>query len=156
MSGKIFTIGYEASDMPDFLATLRTAGVKRLIDIRELPLSRRKGFSKQALAAHLEAAGIAYTHLKALGNPARHAEGDWRALYRHHLQSPAAQPALTHAAELCTREACALLCYEREHNECHRAMTSELLAERTGMGVVRLRVEDGVAKEMKMQDELFN
>src|SRR3954469_4970428 len=66
---RIFTIGYEAATMEDFLIALTDAGVKRVIDVRALPLSRRPGFSKTALKGALEEAGIEYLHLKALGTP---------------------------------------------------------------------------------------
>ena len=68
---KVFTIGYEATTMADFLAALARAGVQRVIDVRALPLSRRPGFSKTSLAASLAEAGIGYVHLKALGTPKR-------------------------------------------------------------------------------------
>src|SRR6185369_12843167 len=67
---RIFTIGYEGSTMPEFLAARRKAGVERVIDVRALPLSRRPGFSKTPLRLALEEAGIEYVHLKALGTPA--------------------------------------------------------------------------------------
>lgn len=67
----IYTIGYEATTMADFLAALQRAGVRRVIDVRALPLSRRPGFSKSSLAAHLAEVGIEYRHLKALGTPKR-------------------------------------------------------------------------------------
>ena len=66
----IFTIGYEATTMGEFLAALKAAGVERVIDVRALPLSRRPGFSKTPLRAALAEAGIDYVHLKALGTPA--------------------------------------------------------------------------------------
>ena len=53
----IYTIGYEATTMADFIAALRTAGVEQVIDVRALPLSRRPGFSKSSLAASLAEAG---------------------------------------------------------------------------------------------------
>lgn len=65
----IYTIGYEATTMADFIATLHAAGIERVIDVRALPLSRRPGFSKTALAAELRSNGIDYSHLKALGTP---------------------------------------------------------------------------------------
>jgi len=136
----IHTIGYEGTTPDDLIATLKHAGVTRLIDIRDLPLSRRPGFSKSALSVHLEAAGIAYIHLRPLGNPNRHSKGDWRELYREHLNTQAAQHALQQAADLCQRERCTLLCYERDHTDCHRQLTSEALSERTGQNVVRLVV----------------
>jgi hypothetical protein len=43
------TIGYEGADVDDFVATLRSAGIRRLIDVRELAISRRRGFAKRAL-----------------------------------------------------------------------------------------------------------
>lgn len=66
---KLWTIGYERVGMPDFVAALKKAKIKTLIDVREVANSRRAGFSKRALAASLDAAGIAYIHLKPLGTP---------------------------------------------------------------------------------------
>src|ERR1041385_1709025 len=67
---RIFTIGYEDTTVPEFVAALQKAGVERVIDVRALPLSRRPGFSKSPLKASLEESGIEYLHLKALGTPA--------------------------------------------------------------------------------------
>ena len=68
---RIFTIGYEGATVGEFLAALEKAGVKRVIDVRALPSSRRPGFSKSPLGAALGEAGIDYVHLKALGTPLR-------------------------------------------------------------------------------------
>src|SRR5215208_2853638 len=63
----VFTIGYEQHAEPSSLVdALRTAGVRRLVDVRELPLSRRRGFSKTALAAALATAEIEYQHVREL------------------------------------------------------------------------------------------
>jgi len=67
---KIFTIGYEGATVPEFVATLGSAGVQRVIDIRALPNSRRPGFSKTPLRNALAEADIDYVHLRALGTPA--------------------------------------------------------------------------------------
>src|SRR5579864_2754337 len=66
---RIFTIGYEGSTQNDVVAALSAAGVKILLDVRAVPLSRRPGFSKNVLAAGLREAGIDYVGLKALGTP---------------------------------------------------------------------------------------
>src|SRR3954453_21108705 len=63
------TIGYEAAELDDFVATLLAAGITRLIDVRELPISRRRGFAKRALSEALADAGIVYVHLRGLGDP---------------------------------------------------------------------------------------
>src|SRR4051794_32876179 len=66
---RIFTIGYEGATVAEFIAALEHAGVRQIIDVRALPLSRRPGFSKSPLRAALAEAGIDYVHLKALGTP---------------------------------------------------------------------------------------
>ena len=63
------TIGYEGAALADFIATLKAARVSLVLDIREAPISRRPGFSKRVLGAALEETGIAYLHLRGLGNP---------------------------------------------------------------------------------------
>src|SRR5688572_16080609 len=63
----IFTIGYEGATLSDFIATLQVAGVRRVVDVRELPQSRRPGFSKNVLRTALEEHGFAYEHRKPLG-----------------------------------------------------------------------------------------
>src|SRR5690242_19942569 len=66
----LWTIGYEKAGLGAFIATLRAAGIATLVDLRDLPLSRRAGFSKRQLRAAVEEAGMRYVHLKALGTPA--------------------------------------------------------------------------------------
>jgi len=66
---RLLTIGYEGAVIEDFCATLKAAAVRTLVDVRALPVSRKRGFSKTALGQACAAAGIAYLHLSALGNP---------------------------------------------------------------------------------------
>ncbi len=139
----IYTIGYEATTMADFLAALTRAGVKRVIDVRALPLSRRPGFSKSILAATLREAGIDYVHLKALGTPKRGRDaakkGDvvtLRAVYDDQLALPEAQAAAAQMRALAAEMPSALLCYERDPCHCHRTLL--LQAEGDGTEVVDL------------------
>ena len=132
----IFTIGYEATTMADFLAALTAAGVRRVIDVRALPLSRRPGFSKSSLAASLAEAGIDYVHLKALGTPklGRDAakKGDiatLTAVYDEQLALPEAQAAAARMLELAGEMPSALLCYERDPCHCHRTLLLRAVGE---------------------------
>lgn len=73
-----YTIGYSGRSIEQFVATLQDAGVKTLVDVRHLPLSRHKpDFSKTRLRAHLEQADIAYLHMRELG-----IGGNIRAVYK--------------------------------------------------------------------------
>lgn len=126
---RIFTIGYEATTMGDFLAALKEAGVERIIDVRALPLSRRPGFSKSPLRAALEEAGIDYVHLKALGTPAAGREAarkgrheELKRIYAGQLELPEAIAQGAQMLELAREKPSALLCYERDPAGCHRTL----------------------------------
>lgn len=140
---KVFTIGYEGATVALFLAALERAGVRRVIDVRQLPLSRRPGFSKSSLAAALCERGIDYVHLKALGTPkpGRDAakKGDRRtleAVYAGQLELPEAQAEAARMRALIAETQSALLCFERDPCFCHRTLLLE--AEGNGVEVVDL------------------
>ncbi len=130
----LFTIGYEGATLDGVTGALTGAGVAHLLDIRAVPQSRKPGFSKTLLGGTLAASGIRYTHLRALGTPkpgrdaVRH--GDVAAMhriFRAHMESPEAQFELAQAREAVREAACCLLCFEREHTQCHRAIVAEML-----------------------------
>jgi len=145
----IGSIGYEKASFTDFRRTILDAGVAAVIDVRDLPMSRRAGFSKRQLQAGLEEAGIVYAHLKALGTPK---EGRVAARQRDHdhfwqiveetLATPAAEAALAEAAEIAGRYRSCLLCYEADHRRCHRSRVAELLQQRFGFAPEHLSVQD--------------
>lgn len=127
----LYTIGYEGRSVDELIAELVGAGVDRVIDIRALPLSRRRGFSKTPLRDALAEAGIDYVHLKEAGNPYRELRDDQErclALYRAHLdESP---HVVELVAEAATGHRAALLCLEREPAGCHRSIVAAALAKR--------------------------
>ena len=131
----LLTIGYEGTTVDRVVAALREAGVAELLDIRAVPQSRKPGFSKRLLSATLADAGIGYTHLRALGTPkpgrdaVRH--GDIAAMHRifnAHMRDDAAQAELAQAAGIAARAPCCLLCFERDHAQCHRSIVAGLIA----------------------------
>jgi uncharacterized protein (DUF488 family) len=126
---RIFTIGYEATTMREFIAALLAARVERVIDVRALPLSRRPGFSKTPLRGALTQAGIDYVHLRALGTPAAGREAarkgrhdDLRRIYAGQLELPEAIAEGAQMVELAREKPSALLCYERDPVGCHRTL----------------------------------
>lgn len=135
MAPELFTVGYQGRALDEMIAELISAGVERLVDVRELPLSRRPGFSKTALDDALRAAGIEYVHVKALGNPKPNRERYWAgdieggaAVYRKHLSNGSRSALVELGDSLSDARAC-LLCFERDHTECHRDVIVEALTE---------------------------
>lgn len=126
---KLFTIGYEGATMDEFLSALREAGVKRVIDVRALPLSRRPGFSKTPLRFALAEVGIDYVHLRALGTPAEGRAAaragrvsELERIYAGQLELPEAIVAGQEMKRLAAEQPSALLCFERDPAGCHRTL----------------------------------
>ena len=148
----LFTIGYEGAALPDLLATLKAAGVKLVIDVREIPASRRPGFSKKSLSAALTQAAIAYAHIRGLGDPKPGREaarrGDFETferVFKAHLTSEQGQAALLVALEMARRQPACLLCFERDHTNCHRAIVAAAAAGKEKFKVRHLGVPAGIA-----------
>lgn len=151
---KLFTIGYEGAALDDFMRALKTAKIDVLLDVRELPISRRKGFSKTALGGALTQAGIVYRHEKQLGSPRtiRHQlreDGNYSRFFRKFNQHLIEQLTLleTLAEEL--KGNVALMCYEKNHEECHRLSVADALAELLGKTPIHLGVDDHAREASK-------
>lgn len=147
--GAIYTIGYGGATVAGFVAALKDAGVSLVLDIRAVPASRKKGFSKSPLAAHLAEAGIDYRHLRGLGTPKPGREaarrGDletFESIFRAHLEEPEAVLDLGEACQLAQAEAVCLLCMERDPHHCHRLIVAERMARHTGQTVDHLFSEE--------------
>jgi uncharacterized protein (DUF488 family) len=141
------TIGYEGTTVDAVLATLRSAGVTLLLDVRAVAASRKPGFSKRQLAAGLDAVGIGYVHLQGLGTPkpgrdavrAGHPER-MVPIFMEHMQGARAQAELAQAIGLARGAATCLLCFERDHRTCHRRLVAEMIVAETGQAVGHLVV----------------
>lgn len=135
----LFTIGYEDYPPAQLVAELQGAGVRRLIDVRFRPQSRRAGMSKTKLGEFLFAHGITYEHRRSLGTPpeirvhfkaGRTAQG--REQFDAYVEETAAHELDTLADEIASGEAppTALMCLEAEPRVCHRRVIAEALKER--------------------------
>jgi uncharacterized protein (DUF488 family) len=128
----LVSIGYEGRTAEDLVAALLAANVGVVADVRLTPLSRKPGLSKRRLAEALNAAGIEYIHLRALGNPrdnrepfrnGRSAAGVDR--FRELMQDSDSARWLDELAEMARRQKVAVLCFERDHDRCHRQVVTE-------------------------------
>ncbi len=135
---KLYTIGYEGADLQEFLTTLKAVNTNLLLDVRELPISRRKGFSKTALKNALAEAGIDYRHEKLLGSPRdiRHRlRENWNYSqffkdFDKHLDQ---QSDLIEQLADELRGNVTLMCFEKDHNQCHRISVVDALAKLVNM-----------------------
>jgi len=133
----IWTVGYEKLLPPALVAELQAAGVRRVIDVRFRPQSRRPGMSKTRLRALLAEHGIAYEHRRELGTPPDmrwlfHAGrlDEARAAYREHVARETPEAIDELAAELSDAPPTALLCLEADPAGCHRRVITDALRER--------------------------
>lgn len=144
----VFTIGYEGLDIDAFMSLLAEHDIETVVDIRELPLSRKPGFSKKALASVLNLSGLEYIHMVDLGCPKpvrdRYREdGNWKRYtegFLKHLKTQKA--AIAELSELVGSSNCALLCYEADFNFCHRSMVAYAVREHCGADVEHISVAD--------------
>ena len=123
--GALFTIGYEGRELDELIAILSANKIDRVIDIRELPLSRRRGFSKTPLGTALGGAGIGYVHMREAGNPYRKQKDsiprdELLAKYETHIAG--ARDTVASVADQARGHRAALLCYEAAAEECHRSL----------------------------------
>lgn len=147
---ELFTIGYEGEAQGAVLRTLVFQDVETLLDIRELPQSRKPGLSKTALGLAANHYGMQYAHIRALGTPRdiryqRKIDHDQKAFEEGFLEYLATQDeAMEALVERALRERCCLLCYEADPRICHRWFVAERAAERAegALTVVHLSVTE--------------
>ncbi len=143
---QLATIGYEEGTVDSFLQALTEAGIDLLVDVRAAARSRKPGFAKSRLAAHLQSVGIEYLHLRGLGTPeegrkaARAGDHEtMKGIYAVHLRTPEAQADLAKLLELVQsgRQVC-ILCLEGNPEHCHRSLVAAAVAARIPACIVHL------------------
>lgn len=134
----LFTIGYQGRSLDELITLLQEHGVEEVVDVRELPLSHVKGFSKSPLSAALSAAGLDYRLIRELGVPreARQAyrhTGDWSAFTEAYLiLLDYGQDRVLELIDEARRKTVCLLCFERDSSRCHRSLLAERIKQLTG------------------------
>jgi len=149
----LLTIGYEGCSLEDFLETLRSAHVSVLLDVRELAISRRKGFAKRVLSTALESIGITYVHLKGLGDPREGRialrmgnYGRFLKIFEKHMGTREARTDLMRAEQFVRDGVACLMCYERTPDRCHRTIVTRSLSNLIDLSVRHLRVAEGISR----------
>ena len=142
MAHAFFTIGHSTRSITEFFGMLGGPEVRRIIDVRKMPMSRNNPqFNRDALAAALAPAGIGYDHIAALGglrgkapdlppdlnglwtNPSFHNYADYALSTAFH-DGLGALRAIGH------RQTCAVMCSEAVWWRCHRRIIADYLIAR--------------------------
>jgi len=150
-SNHIYTLGYEGMDIGAFINRLLDAGVQTIVDVRELPLSRKKGFSKTAFRDALAQSGIAYFHVPALGCPKEvrdryKVDRDWAAYTKSFLAYVATQDAtVRELVKLSKATKACLVCFEADFTMCHRTYVARAARKLGGPSVMHLTAKTVLA-----------
>ena len=122
----LYTIGYEGRDLESFVGTLRENSINCLNDVREIPLSRKRGFSKSSLGERLGQEGISYVHFKELGSP-KAVRNELKASHNYVVFFEEMDRYLSGKAEVVDSvyqyvktKICCLICFEKLAAQCHR------------------------------------
>lgn len=143
-SSTIFTVGHSTHPIEAFIEILQAHGIKKLVDVRTVPKSRRNPqFGSNALAASLHAVGIDYRHVSELGG-LRHRRkdspnGGWHNAsfqgYADYMLTDAFNAAVDALAARGHSNDLVIMCAEAVPWRCHRSLIGDALLVR-GMNVM--------------------
>ena len=132
----IYTVGHSTRPIEEFVGLLKAHGIRRVVDVRTIPKSRRNPqFGQESLRASLAAAAIEYTHMPELGG-LRRARADspnagWRNAsfrgYADYMQTPEFARALEALIALAANERIAVMCAEAVPWRCHHSLIADAL-----------------------------
>ena len=131
METVLYTIGYEGIDQKDFFNCLKRNNISVVADVRHLPLSRKKGFSKTSLSEFLSVKNIDYINYRELGADKKIRDrlkenGDYdkffkamaRSVMKHKEQLREINQMLYDGKKV------ALMCFEKNFKFCHRKIVA--------------------------------
>ena len=141
ISKQLFTIGYEGNDIDFFVSRLKRNDIDYLLDIRQVPLSRKQGFSKSVLARRLNQDNIRYIHFRELGSP-KHlrdklkATNDyWGFFQKMDVYLTRKKEVIEEVHSYVVSNTCCLMCFERMATQCHRKLVADKIKEYNGNGL---------------------
>jgi len=136
MIKNLFTLGYQGLTQNEFAKLILDNGIKKIIDVRAVPLSRKKGFSKSKLESRLNEIGLEYEHIRSLGTPKAIREdfklnGDFQEFSKLYLRAISNEKkTLDDLSSKVSNSVCCLLCFEKAPSECHRSIVANEIVKR--------------------------
>ena len=134
---KLFSIGFTKKSAEYFFETLRSAGIKRIVDVRLNNVSQLAGFSKKNDLKYFlrKIAGIDYVHLPELAptrdilDAYRKRKWPWDDYERAFLELIRQRQIEATLSKELLNESC-LLCSEDQPHHCHRRLVADYLKEK--------------------------
>lgn len=136
MPATLYTIGHSSRPIEAFLDTLREAEIRRVVDVRALPRSRRwPQYARAALERSLAAHGIDYEwsgdtlggfRQPRPGSPNVALEGAFRG-FADHMATPGFAVAIEALLAGAAHAPTAILCAEKLPRDCHRSLIADFV-----------------------------
>ena len=139
MTPPFFTIGHSTRSIEDFVALLRHAEVRLVVDVRTIPRSRTNPqYNRDVLPQSLSAFQIGYEHIAALGGLRGHkgdvpdaVNGFWQNRsfhnYADYAMGESFRTGLARLREIGHATPCAIMCAEAVWWQCHRRIIADYL-----------------------------
>ena len=141
----LFTIGYEGISIENYLNTLIKNDIRVLCDVRNNPLSRKFGFSKNNLKNYLNNIGIEYIHISELGISSEKrnnlsTDDDYQELFKDYKLSlyDREEHLETLYQLLQTKNRITLTCFEHDPSHCHRHVIRDFIKEKYNIDTMDL------------------
>jgi uncharacterized protein (DUF488 family) len=139
---ELYTIGYEGLSQTGLVGILNQYEISIVADVRRVPSSRKKGFSKRGLEAFLSNHNIGYVSFRDLGTPQEmraklKASRDYEGFFNEFREMLAERGEyLSNILALVQHgEKVGLLCFEQDAYKCHRRIVAEEVRRMDGNGL---------------------
>ena len=155
----VFTVGHSNHSLDAFLALLAGHRVGAVADVRSVPYSRfAPRFDREALAAALRGAGVAYDWLgRALGgrpdDPACYRRG--RVDYARVAGTSGFSRGLERVHAMAAARRVALMCAEKDPLDCHRTLLVARALDDRGVAVAHILADGGLEPHARTMDRLI-
>ena len=144
----VFTVGHSNHPIGVFVALLKAHQIQALADVRSFPGSRRNPqYNQAALREALNAAGISYHHMVALGGKRESPEGAGAqkgrpfSAYIEHTKTEQFQSSLKQLEDMTSTRRVAVMCAEALWTNCHRSIIAAEMT-RHGFTVTHIMPDD--------------
>jgi uncharacterized protein (DUF488 family) len=141
----IYTIGYEGRSVDGFFDRILQTGLRKVIDVRANPVSRKYGFAKSTLSLISKKLGLEYMHMPELGISSQQRKGLGTTLKHETLLDDYEYRMLPNRVETkrlatasITSEPSVLVCMEENPFNCHRSRLARAIASESGLAVHHL------------------